>query len=166
MAALLAGLLAIAVPAPARGQAAALPVRPDAQAQAQARPETLIRDLYRARDGKGPEPDPTRWTEPEVARRLFVPRLAALAVEDGRRAVPDRRIGFDPFTGATGVATRNPLIRVVSQTGTRADVEARFPADPAGRGATFRLVPGPDGWRIADIWWGGDRTRSLARLVR
>lgn len=166
--ALLLAVLAAALPCPpgfAQPPASAT-AAPAAAEPIPVRPDAMIRDLYRARDGKGPEADPTQWTDPETAQRLFVPRLAALAVEDGQRPVPDRRVSFDPFTGATGAPTQRLRIAVVQQSESRAEVEVRFPTVPGSRNVTFRLVAEGGGWRIADIWWGGDRGRSLARLLR
>lgn len=109
---------------------------------------------------------PAAWTEPDTAARLFTPSLAALAVADGRRPVADRRIGFDPFAGPLQTRTATPTLQTVSASAARAEVTARSRVTGVPT-VSFRLIATQDGsWRIADIWWGGDKERSLARLLR
>lgn len=130
------------------------------------RPEEIVRTIYRALDGKDPSLSPVDWTEPETARQLFVPSLAGLAVAEGRRAVPDRRLPFDPFTGALQIRPERVAVRTVSSSQTKAEVVARFTVSRITRTVSYRVTKGADGWRIADIWWGTDRSRTFRRLLQ
>lgn len=130
------------------------------------RPDEIVRTIYRALDGKDPSLSPVDWTEPETARQLFVPSLAGLAVAEGRRAVPDRRLPFDPFTGALQIRPERVAVRTVSSSQGKAEVVARFTVSRTTRTVSYRVIKGADGWRITDIWWGTDRSRTFRRLLQ
>ncbi len=136
-----------------------------AQSPAAERPEAMVRAIYNALDGRSEGLQPSEWTEPEVARRLFVPDLAALAVEEGRRAVPDRRVPFDPFTGALQIRPRQVGVKIIAVSQTQAELSVRFTVSHTLRTVGYRLARRADGWRIADIWWGTDKRRSFRRLL-
>lgn len=161
-----AGGMAHAEPAagapPAAGQIASGPAD-DRPVQ---RPVAFIRALYRAQDTGQGGLNPTAWTSRAVAPRLFVPGLAELAEVEGQRAVPDRRVPFDPFTGPMPDRPQRLAVRTVAEAGGRAEVSARFFASGRMQEVAFRLVDTAAGWRIADIRWGTGRTGSLAGLLR
>lgn len=136
-----------------------------AQPGAAERPEAMVRAIYNALDGRSEGLQPSDWTEPEVARRLFVPDLAARAVEEGRRAVPDRRVPFDPFTGALQIRPSQVGVKIISVSQAQAELAVRFTVSHTLRTVGYRLARRAEGWRIVDIWWGDDKRRSFRRLL-
>lgn len=165
-------LLAAVVPPAGPAMAGAPQVLAEAAPPAEAevprpeRPEEMVRALYRALDGKDDSFSPVDWTDAAIARRLFVPSLAELAIAEGHRAVPDRRLPFDPFTGALQLRPERIAVRAVSASPKSAEVVARFQVAQATRTVNYRLSYGAQGWRIADIWWGSDTHRTFRGLLR
>lgn len=130
------------------------------------RPDAFIRTLYRALDTGEAGLNPATWTTAQTAALLFTPDIAALAEEEGRRALPDRRVPFDPFTGPAAARAQRFAVRIRTEGGGRAEVSARAVASGRIEEVVFRLVETPAGWRIADIRWGEGYTRSLKALLR
>lgn len=155
---------AATMPSPA-APAADAPAIPEELPPLPERPEDTVRAIYRALDGKDDGLSPVDWTQAQTARRLFVPSLAELAEAEGRRAVPDRRLPFDPFTGALQIRPERVAVRAVSASDRSAEVVARFTVSHTPRTVTYRLAHVSDGWRITDIWWDTDKRRTFRRLL-
>lgn len=128
------------------------------EARAQfASPQQAVEALYRlyARNGPGFS------SKPAEVRRFLEPGLAGAWLRDARSE--DRKLDYDPFVQGQDYEISGLSVRQESVQGDGATVRAQFRNTGRPTTVVYRLVRGPDGWRIRDAVHEG---RSLRRILK
>ena len=126
-------------------------------------PETVVRDIYKHYLETEPERlIPFDYTAPATTRAYFDAVLAKLLVADGKRGDP--RLNFDPFVDGQDFEIDRVALATTALSPKEATVTARFLNFDEPKLITYKLTMTADGWRIADVQWGGSR-ESLRALL-
>ena len=150
--ALLGAALAVAPPMAARAAPAA-----------GSAPDAVVRDIYKHYLETEPERlIPFDYTAPATTNAYFDPGLAKLLVAEGKRT--ELRLDFDPFVDGQDFEIDKVSFTITAQSAKEATVTARFLNFDEPKLITYKLVMTGEGWRIADVQWGGARATLRALL--
>lgn len=126
-------------------------------------PDKVVRDIYKHYLDTEPERlVPFDYTATTTTRAYFDAALAKMLVADGKRGDP--RLNFDPFVDGQDFEIDKVSLATTALTPKEATVTARFLNFDEPKLITYKLVMTAEGWRIADVQWGGARD-SLRTLL-
>lgn len=161
--ALLAPLGLMVVALLGAGLAVAPPMAARAAPAAGGAPDAVVRDIYKHYLETEPERlIPFDYTAPATTKAYFDPGLAKLLVAEGKRT--ELRLDFDPFVDGQDFEIDKVSLTITAQSAKEATVTARFLNFDEPKLITYKLVMTGEGWRIADVQWGGARATLRALL--